>query len=275
MSPFKQRRFFSRENKLLVPIVILSVSILVLAISSQMLIEASLDDIKANANYTGLVGKQRALSQQIVKDIVIKDLANLPNRESIDSLLNIVVEQNKILCTGDKSLAIEPLPQELVPAYNKMLIVFDDFANTVKKRGTNNNETQSFLTLVNEQEKYSRELDNYAAAIANNTNKKVNRFYSKAVWIMIARVAIVSLEVFFIFLPAVKRIQSQNDRLKAIAYHQSHIVRSPVCSLLGILSLIAEEKEENKIKELVNMATIEAERLDNIIKETVSLTYKA
>jgi hypothetical protein len=39
--------------------------------------------------------------------------------------------------------------------------------------------------------------------------------------------------------------------------------------------LIAEEKEENKIKELVNMATIEAERLDNIIKETVSLTYKA
>jgi hypothetical protein len=275
MPPFKQRRFFSKENKLLVPIVILSISILVLVISSQVLIEASLDDIRADANYAGLMGKQRALSQQIVKDIVIKDWAKLPARELIDSLLNIVIEQNKILCTGDKSLGIKPLPPELVPAYNKMLIVFDDFANTVRKRETNKNTPQSFLTLVNEQEKYSRELDSYSAAIANNTNKEVNAFYSKAVWIMIARVAIVSLEVFFIFLPAVRRIQSQNDRLKAIAYHQSHIVRSPVCSILGILPLIAEAEEKDKIKELVNMATIEAERLDNIIKETVSLTYKA
>ena len=275
MPPFKKRRFFSKENKLLVPIVILSVSILVLGISSQMLIEASLDDIRADANYAGLVGKQRALSQQIVKDIVIKDWAKLSGGESIDSLLNIIVEQNKILCRGDKSIGIKPLPQELVPAYNKMLIVFDDFANTLKKPGTHKNAPQSFLTLVNEQEKYSRELDNYSAAIANNTNKEVNKFYLKAVWIMIARVAIVSLEVFFIFLPAVKRIQSQNDRLKAIAYHQSHIVRSPVCSILGIMSLIADTEDKEKIKELVNMATIEAERLDDIIKETVSLTYKA
>jgi len=266
--------FFSRENKLLVPIVIVSTSIVILGISSQILIESFLQDLKSDANYTGLVRKQRAISQEIIKDVVSEKWVNLSTGESTDSLLNIISEQNKILYTGDNHLNVKTPDKELIPTYNKMISAFKEFANTLETTDTSKNAALSFLNLINKQQNYSREIDNYAGAIAEHNNNKVDEFYLKIALLMIARVAIVSLEVFFIFLPAVKKIQKQNNQLKAIAYHQSHIVRSPICSIIGTLSLVAESEEEEKEK-LISMATMEAERLDNIIKETVSLAYDA
>jgi hypothetical protein len=273
MVRLNNQRLLRKENKLFIPVIILSLSVIILGVTSQILIDSFLKDIKANANYTGLIRKQRALSQQIIKDVVAKDWARLSNNESIDSLLIIATKQNKILYTGDKAINLKPPAKDLLSAYRQMDNAFKDFAATIPKIDTNKNAASSFLNLMNKQQIYSREIDNYSAAITKYTNDKINEFYLKAVLLMAARVLIVSLEVFFIFLPAVKKIQKQNKQLKAIAYHQSHIVRSPLCSIIGTLSLV-QDAEKSKVKELVTMATMEAERLDNIIKETVSLTHQ-
>ena len=69
------------------------------------------------------------------------------------------------------------------------------------------------------------------------------------------------------------RIQEQNEQLKEIAWIQSHNVRGPVASILGLAELFvidAEEDEHNS--EILENLKIATNNLDDIIKEVVEKT---
>ena len=69
------------------------------------------------------------------------------------------------------------------------------------------------------------------------------------------------------------RIQEQNEQLKEIAWIQSHNVRGPVASILGLAELFvidAEEDEHNS--EILANLKIATNNLDDIIKEVVEKT---
>jgi signal transduction histidine kinase len=267
------KSFFRRDNKLLIPIIIISLSVVVLGVSSQIILQSFLKNIKTGDGYLLLTRKQRALSQEIIKEVVADDWAGLSPQESIDSMFNIATQQNIMLYAGDENLKVDPIPRELIPVYSVMNSAFKDFKKTLDERNEEHKNTAvSFLNLLTKQQEYSRKIDDFANAIHEYTKKKLDSFYIKAAIIAAIRVIIIALEVFLIFLPAVKKIQQQNKKLRAIAYHQSHVLRSPLCSIIGTLSLMADAEVDGKLKELVDMATEEAERLDNIIKKTVSLT---
>ncbi|HRE42047.1 MAG TPA: PAS domain S-box protein [Ignavibacteria bacterium] len=70
------------------------------------------------------------------------------------------------------------------------------------------------------------------------------------------------------------KIEKQNINLRDIAWLQSHIVRTPLSKILGLLSLISNgfvESENEKI-ELINDTLTAANELDKIIKDVVSKT---
>ncbi len=70
-----------------------------------------------------------------------------------------------------------------------------------------------------------------------------------------------------------KAIESQNIRLKEIAWTQSHIVRAPVAKLLGLIDLLnTEEMPPNEQRALLDHIFSSAEEIDLIIKDIV---YKA
>ena len=73
-----------------------------------------------------------------------------------------------------------------------------------------------------------------------------------------------------------KEIRKQNDKLREIAWIQSHKVRGPVTTIMGLLPLFdldGEANEHNKdIIEKLRMAT---DALDDVIKEIVSTTKMA
>lgn len=62
-------------------------------------------------------------------------------------------------------------------------------------------------------------------------------------------------------------IREQNSRLREFAFINSHNIRRPLSSVMGLLNLIEDEKEPEKIKELVQLTLKTAEEMDEIIKD--------
>lgn len=69
-----------------------------------------------------------------------------------------------------------------------------------------------------------------------------------------------------------KEIENQNDKLKDIAWIQSHVVRAPLTNILGLLKII---NDTNAItdKELLNYLNQSVLELENSINEIVNKTH--
>nr|WP_294869883.1 PAS domain S-box protein [uncultured Pedobacter sp.] len=67
-----------------------------------------------------------------------------------------------------------------------------------------------------------------------------------------------------------KAIEAQNARLQEISWIQSHKIRSPLASILGLVNLIGEEDVDlAKIKEMIPYLKRSAEKLDAILNEII------
>ena len=65
-------------------------------------------------------------------------------------------------------------------------------------------------------------------------------------------------------------IQQQNERLKEIAYIQSHVIRLPLTRIMSISELISQEYEGHVDPELLNYLNVSTTELDTVIREVVS-----
>lgn len=68
----------------------------------------------------------------------------------------------------------------------------------------------------------------------------------------------------------VEQIEKQNERLREIAWIQSHKLRLPVANILGLSELCRQGCSENE--ELIPLFCKEAERLDELIREITRMT---
>lgn len=69
----------------------------------------------------------------------------------------------------------------------------------------------------------------------------------------------------------IKAIETQNTKLKEIAWIQSHVVRAPLSRMLGLIRLVATEEDNNNLtedqKNLIKLIQESANELDDIIRE--------
>lgn len=71
----------------------------------------------------------------------------------------------------------------------------------------------------------------------------------------------------------IKRIEDKNETLKNIAWTQSHDVRGPLATIMGLVSLLDEEDFKNaQNKEIITGLKESSEQLDEIIKKVVKKT---
>ncbi|MDO7742171.1 MAG: PAS domain S-box protein [Pedobacter sp.] len=69
------------------------------------------------------------------------------------------------------------------------------------------------------------------------------------------------------------QVQSQNERLKDIAWAQSHTVRAPLARIMGLIELLKTEGSPcNYQNELMEYLCVSAAELDEVIKEIVRKT---
>ncbi|MEL6534227.1 MAG: PAS domain S-box protein [Bacteroidota bacterium] len=69
-------------------------------------------------------------------------------------------------------------------------------------------------------------------------------------------------------------LENQNQRLEEIAHLQSHEIRRPVASLLGLINLLRPENFDAEDRALVEMMHNTVHEMDNIIHRVVELTYE-
>jgi hypothetical protein len=67
-------------------------------------------------------------------------------------------------------------------------------------------------------------------------------------------------------------LNDKKERLGEIAFEQSHIVRAPLASIIGLVSLLKELGLGDKATEILDMLAVSANRLDNVIKGIVNKT---
>tara|TARA_R110002051_G_scaffold71624_1_gene129318 strand:+ start:13737 stop:16391 length:2655 start_codon:yes stop_codon:yes gene_type:complete len=76
----------------------------------------------------------------------------------------------------------------------------------------------------------------------------------------------------------INAIKLQNEKLKEIAWTQSHIVRAPVARLIGLINLIKNENDilqSDEKEQVLNFIYTSANEIDSVIKETVEKTATA
>ena len=67
-------------------------------------------------------------------------------------------------------------------------------------------------------------------------------------------------------------IQEQNQKLRDIAWFQSHITRAPLARILGLTGLLATDQSETSLREILPLLQKSADELDEIIKDIVEKT---
>ena len=70
----------------------------------------------------------------------------------------------------------------------------------------------------------------------------------------------------------IQTIESQNDRLREIAWTQSHVIRAPLARMMGLMNLIEfqEEMDFQELKGLLKLLRKSSEELDLVIREVVT-----
>lgn len=68
------------------------------------------------------------------------------------------------------------------------------------------------------------------------------------------------------------KIQDQNDRLKKIAWMQSHEIRKPVANIIGLLNLYDMSPTDMQHTHLIQYLKESAIELDTVIKEIIERT---
>lgn len=71
------------------------------------------------------------------------------------------------------------------------------------------------------------------------------------------------------------KIQEQNDRLKKIAWMQSHEIRKPVANIMGLLHLCDVSKTDLQQTQLLQYLKESANELDELIKKIIDRTRES
>jgi len=66
-------------------------------------------------------------------------------------------------------------------------------------------------------------------------------------------------------------IKQQNEKLRQIAFMQSHVVRVPLANIMGLSNLIMEDITSETQKDLFNYLNLSVKQLDDVIRDIVNL----
>lgn len=113
-------------------------------------------------------------------------------------------------------------------------------------------------------------MDQIVNTFEADAQQKLNRLMQLEIVLAIFSLLVLVFEIFFVFLPINKKITSQNVQLREIAYLQSHEVRRPVCSILGLISLIQEETDPDVLAQYISLLKISTEELEEVTSQIIA-----
>jgi signal transduction histidine kinase len=225
-------------------------------IISQFLVQYNLNQQLSDSKIINFSGKQRMLSQKIVKEVLIlhyvSDTASDKQISHLNEVLTLWKKNQNALENGSDSLAfpkeksetLSKLYLEINPIFNKIVNSTDSFLLNVKQKKTTA-ENQKFVNTILENEGiFLSKMNQIVTQYDLEAHEKVTEQRRIEYWIFGFTLLVLLLEFFFIFKPTNKKI----ERLIA------KLLSSEKKALkLAYDTEILSEIKENSVKELKSL----------------------
>ncbi|MBC7494254.1 MAG: response regulator [Flavobacterium sp.] len=176
---------------------------------------------------------------------------------------------NPLLVYDEKSMFILDVNDAAIATYHYKLEEFKNIKITdLQVENKLCEEIDENVILLNNDSKFA--ISNLECHLSKNGEllyiaSKKNKIIYKSTNAVILSVENLTKEILYI-----QSINSQNKKLKQIAWMQSHIVRAPVARIMGLVNILSDEtadkKDQNNVFKMIHQTATE---LDDVIKQIV------
>lgn len=238
---------------------LLVVSIIVLTIAIQSMIQYSLNKQRSTALVVNLAGRQRMLSQRLLNELYSCRYHDCDYAE-LKLSLNKLYQMNTFLQEGNENLSIDPVDEEeildnfrkLQPHIQWLKSKMDNFDNL---------ENIQFADMRYRVDRFLVIMDDIVFQFQKKSEDDIRAMMIIEVELAIFSVFIVLFEIFFIVNPIINRILKQKKKLKEIAWHQSHVLSSHMKNLKDMNYVLKIEKNKERQLEIINFISEELDSL--------------
>ncbi|OXA71595.1 histidine kinase [Flavobacterium aquidurense] len=231
-------------------------TIAVTIIASQILVQYNLNQQLSDSKIINISGKQRMLSQKIVKEILILHyVSDKPSQKQISHLKNVLslwkTTQNSLENGSDslafpkeKSETLSTLYSAINPIFNSITEATDLFLlNLEQKNNLAENQKLVQIILKNE-DAFLSKMNEIVSQYDLEAHEKVTKQRQIEYWIFAFTLFVLLLEFFFIFRPTNKKIENLISKL---------LSSEKKALKLAYDTEIISEIKENSVKELKSL----------------------
>ncbi len=243
---------------------LLVVSIIVLTIAIQSIIQYSLSKQRSTALVVNLAGKQRMHSQRLLNELYSCRFHNCDYAE-LKLTLKKLYQMNTFLQQGNEELKIEPLDDEQILANFAKLKPHLDWFNA-QLWEVSNLENVPFNEMREHTDRFVETMDVIVSQFQKQSEEEIKGMMVVEVELAIFSVLIVLFEIFFIVNPIINRIMEQKKKLSQIAWHQTHVFESHLKNIKDMSYVLKVETNPERQKEIITFVVKEMDALGEVSK---------
>lgn len=243
---------------------LLVVSIIVLTIAIQSIIQYSLKRQRSTALIVNLAGNQRTLSQRLLNEVYSCRFHTCDYAE-LKLSLHKLVQMNAILKDGSENLSIQAVEDPAILANFSLLKPHIDWFKT-HLDDFRDIEQVAFDEMRIHTDGFLAIMDDIVLQFQKRSEGHIKGMMIVEVELAIFSVLIVLFEIFFIVNPIIDRIVNQKKKLGQIAWHQSHAFESHLKNVKDMQYVLRMEKDPRRQKEIVKFIVDEMDGLAEVSK---------
>ncbi|MFH7017414.1 type IV pili methyl-accepting chemotaxis transducer N-terminal domain-containing protein [Flavobacterium sp. FlaQc-47] len=231
-------------------------TIAITVILSQILVQYNLNQQLSDSKIINISGKQRMLSQKIVKEVLIlhyvTDTASSKQISHLKNVLKLWKTTQNALENGSDSLAfpkeksetLRKLYSQINPIFNNITQATDLFLLNLKQKNKHTDNQKLVQTILNNEGDFLLRMNQIVSQYDLEAHEKVTEQRKIEYWIFTFTLFVLLLEFFFIFKPTNKKIEKLIAKLLAS--------EKKALKLAYDTEVISEIKE-NSVKELKSL----------------------
>ncbi len=251
---------------------LLVVSIIVITIAIQTIIQYSLNKQRSTAMIVNLSGRQRALSQRLLNELYSCRYHNCDFAE-LKLTLNKLYQMHNILQVGSENLGIDKLTDKDIQAnFIKLEPHAEWFKDKLEDFKTI--DQVSFNDMRYRVDRFMAIMDEIVLQFQKKSEEDIKAMRIIEMELAIFSVFIVLFEILFIVNPIINRILKQKKKLEEIAWHQSHVFSSHMKNIKDLQYVLKAERIPERQQEIIKFISEELDKLKEVSNSMVKALEK-
>ncbi len=258
---------------------LLIITILVLVICSQILIQYQIEINKYDSSRINLSGRQRMLSQNLTKDLLkLNSGFDIDLKKFEENFLKFTTTHKK-LQTGDKSLNLDKIEsEEVLNLFNEIQPYYIKLESNLKTTlSINKIESEKLDEVLKSEKEFLILMDKIVFKLNQISIQKIETLQIVELLLALLTILVILIEILFLYRPmfneltaSKESLEKQKNHFEEISNFLSHKLRYHISKTSTIFS---DFNIENKEQGLVYINEIKSS-LKNLDKEVLELNTK-